>query len=144
MKNLRLLLDLRKRLGVNGPIIETVFYRMPENEHEESKFVREWRGVVDHVRVVGDISQSFSEYKQDGVSRVVRTRTCMNLWERMTVFWNGDVTMCCQDVDGDCVLGSLNEQSIKEIWHSRRLLAIKRTHENKRFERIPLCHTCDM
>jgi len=144
VENISLLLDLRKKLRVNGPVVETIFYRMPENEHEEREFVKKWRGVVDHVRLGGDISQSFSKYKLDGKPPTVRTDVCINLWEKMTVFWNGDVTMCCQDVDGDWVLGNLGGQSIREIWNSRELLAIKRAHKGKQFERHPLCYICDM
>jgi radical SAM protein with 4Fe4S-binding SPASM domain len=144
VENLLLFLDLRKKLGVNGPVIETVFYRMPENEHEEDEFVEKWRGVVDHVRMAGDISRSFSEYKLNGESLAVRSNPCVNLWQKMTVFWNGDVTMCIQDVDGDWVLGNLNEQSISEIWNSEKLLAIKRNHKGMQFEDLPFCHTCDM
>lgn len=144
VENLSLFLSLRKKLRVNGPVIETVFYRMPENAHEEREFVKKWRGVVDHVRLGGDISQSFSEYKRDGEQLAVRTDTCLNLWQKMTVFWNGDVTMCCEDVDGDWVLGNLSEQSISEIWNSERLLTIKRIHKEKQLKKLPLCYKCDM
>ncbi|MBY8999028.1 MAG: SPASM domain-containing protein [Candidatus Thorarchaeota archaeon] len=62
----------------------------------------------------------------------------------MTIGWNGDVILCCNDVDGEFILGNLSDQSISEIWNSKRLLAIKRIHKQKQFERIPICHTCDM
>jgi len=144
VKNVSMFLDLRRKRKVNGPIVETVFFAMPENEHETERFVKKWRGIVDHVRLGGGISESFSEYKRDTKSLAVRTKTCVNLWQKMVVFWNGDVTMCCEDVDGHWILGNLNEQSISEIWNSERLLAIKRIHKERRFQKIPLCYTCDM
>jgi radical SAM protein with 4Fe4S-binding SPASM domain len=144
VENLSLFLELRRKLRVNGPVIDTVFYRMRENEHEEEQFIEKWRGVVDHVRLGGDISQSFSDYKLDGKTHPVRTEVCVNLWEKMTVFWNGDVTLCCRDVDGDWIMGNLNEQTISEIWNSKRLLAIKRIHKAEQLERFSFCYTCDM
>jgi radical SAM protein with 4Fe4S-binding SPASM domain len=143
-ENIHLFLELRRELRVNGPVIETIFYAMPENEHEEEQYVGRWRGVVDHARRGGRISESFSAYKREGLVVVPRKRTCSNLWERMTVFWNGDVTLCCQDVDGDWILGNLRERSITEIWNSERLLAIKAIHREKRFEEFPFCRDCDM
>ena len=144
VENIHIFLDLRKKLRVNGPIIETTLFTMPENEQEEKEYIKKWRGVVDHMRLGGGISESFSEYKRDRKTPVVRTNTCANLWRKMTIFWNGDVTMCCEDVDGDWILGNLNEQSISEIWNSDKILAIKRVHKQKKFENIPLCYTCDM
>jgi radical SAM protein with 4Fe4S-binding SPASM domain len=144
VRNIALFLRLRKGLKVNGPVIETIFYTMPENQHEESDFARKWRGVVDHVRMSGEISQSFSEYKQDGVQHHVRKDVCSNLWEKMTIFWDGRVTLCCQDVDGDWILGNLNHQTISEVWNNERLLAIKRIHKRKQLELVPFCYACDM
>lgn len=144
VNNIRLFLDLRRELNVKGPIIETVFYIMPENRHEAHRYFQKWSGVVDHVRLSGEISQSFAQYKQDTETSIVRTTACVNLWQKMTIGWNGDVILCCNDVDGELILGNLDEQSISEVWNSKKLLAIKRIHKQKQFERIPLCHTCDM
>ena len=103
---------------------------MPENKHEEEEYVKTWQGVVDHVRLGGGISESFAGYKRDEKSLPIRTNTCRNLWQKMTILWNGDVTMCCEDVDGDWILGNLNEQSISEIWNRDKMLAIKRAHKH--------------
>ncbi|MBY8999029.1 MAG: radical SAM protein [Candidatus Thorarchaeota archaeon] len=61
VNNLHLFLELRRELNINGPIIETVHYIMPENQHETQKYLQNWTGIVDHVRLSGEISQSFSE-----------------------------------------------------------------------------------
>jgi radical SAM protein with 4Fe4S-binding SPASM domain len=138
------LVEMRNRLNVNGPVIETIFYSMPENEHEEEQYVKHWRGIVDHARLGGSISVSFSEYRKGGRLETPRSRTCSNLWERMTVFWNGDVTLCCQDVDGDWVLGNLGEDPIEGIWNGERLQFVRNCHKEKQFGRVPICIECDM
>jgi radical SAM protein with 4Fe4S-binding SPASM domain len=143
-ENISYLLSMREELDVNGPVIETIFYRMPENECEETQYLRYWRERVDHARLGGDISLSFSKYKQKGHAIPLRTRTCTNLWEKMTVFWNGDVTLCSQDVDGDWILGNLGKDTIERIWNGEQLLSIKRLHKERKFEEIPLCAECDM
>jgi radical SAM protein with 4Fe4S-binding SPASM domain len=143
-ENISTFLSMRKELDVNGPVIETIFYRMPENEHEEAQYVKHWRSKVDHARLGGEISFSFSEYKKKERDIPVRTQTCSNLWEKMTVFWNGDVPLCCQDVDGEWILGNLEQDSIKSIWNGEQLLSVKRLHKERKFEEIPLCAKCDM
>jgi radical SAM protein with 4Fe4S-binding SPASM domain len=142
--NLRSFLDQRRKKGVNGPVIETTFYTMNENEHEEKEYIEKWRGVVDHVIASGRISESFSYYKLSEESMSIRTQTCSHLWQKMTIFWDGDVTICNQDVDGDWTLGNLNNHSIIELWNSEKLLSIKRAHKENRFNDLPLCINCDM
>jgi radical SAM protein with 4Fe4S-binding SPASM domain len=142
-KSLLDFIELRKQHKVNGPIIEVIFYRMPENLREEAQFVKHWRGIVDHVHPVGNISNSYAKYKTGAISTPLRARTCKLLWERMVIFWNGDVTICAQDVDGEYVLGNMREKSIKEIWNCNKLLAIKKLHTENNFKKVRLCLRCD-
>jgi len=142
-KNILEFLELRKQQKVNGPIIEVIFYPMSENQGEEAQFDNYWRGIVDHVHPGRQISKSFAEYKTNGTPYPIRKQTCKNLWERMTVYWNGDVTICIQDFDGDHVLGNLREKSIKEIWNGEKLLSIKKLHNENNFENLALCSKCD-
>jgi radical SAM protein with 4Fe4S-binding SPASM domain len=143
ISNILEFLELRKSLGVNGPVIETVMYVMPENKNEEAEFLKYWRNVADHVRQVGLISQQFAKYKREDGLLPPREKTCKNLWERMTIFWNGDVTICCADLDGNYILGNLGKESIKEIWDCKELLAIKNLHKEKQFQKLALCSNCD-
>lgn len=144
VNNIHALLELRKTKRVNGPIVETILYKMPENEHEEEAFFTYWRRFVDHVRIVGRVSKSFSDFGSETVRVPVRTRTCSNLWERMTIFWNGDVTLCCNDVGGDHVLGNLSDSTISEIWNGTKLEAVRRLHRSRQLQKIPFCYRCDM
>lgn len=143
LKNIQDILQLRKILKMNGPIIETVMYIMPENKNERAQFNKYCRGVIDHVCEVGNISEQFAKFKREDNSIPSRNKTCKNLWERMTIFWNGDVTICCADLDGNYVLGNLKEKSIRDIWNSNQLLLIRKWHKEKSFQKIPLCFKCD-
>ncbi len=141
--NLFRLLECRKEHRINGPIIETVMYLMPENEAEGQAFTEYWRKHVDHVREVGTVSKQFADYNMPGSNDRLRQRTCKNLWERMTILWNGDVTLCCADVNGDHVLGNLKHQTIDEIWNCEKYMRIKQLHRDRAFENLPICATCD-
>ena len=135
---------LRRAFGINGPIIETILYKMPENEGETGQFQQYWRGKVDHVQMGGRISKYFSEHNTNVSTSTPRTYACSKLWNRMAVYWDGRVTLCCADVDGAFVLGDLNHQSIQEIWNSKRLLGVQKLHKMKRYQDVPLCAKCDV
>lgn len=134
-------LELRKTRRMNGPVIETIMYQMAENASERDDFVRFWRGVVDNIRWIGTVSEQYAQYGKG--TRAARNRTCKNLWQRMTIFWNGDVTSCCADLNGESLIGNLREQNITEVWQADALTKIKTMHSEKRFGEIRLCANCD-
>ena len=143
LKNIHNFLKLREKCKGKGPSIEVIFYTVPENENEKEQFVKYWREIVDCV-IICKISKSFANLKKGKNTTMPRRKNCWILWNRMTILWNGDVTFCGCDIDGDYVLGNLKEQSIKEIWNSEQLLSIKKLHDKKQFHKIPLCSKCDI
>lgn len=143
IKNIHDFIALRKKHRHNGPVVETIFYVMPENEMERQQFSTYWRSVVDHVRISG-ISKQFAEFGNATNSpRPVRKATCSHLWDRMIIFWNGDVPLCIGDVDGSYCLGNVKELSLSEIWNCEALMSLRKSHQEKRFGELPLCSSCD-
>jgi radical SAM protein with 4Fe4S-binding SPASM domain len=138
-------IKLRKKLRTHGPTIETVFYTMPENAHELHMYFKRWKSIADHARCGPDVSKSYAEYKKtDDNNMPLRRKTCMNIWERMTIHWNGDVSLCCEDIDGDYVVGNMSDKTIKEAWNSDILLSYRALHKEKKFGEIALCKNCDL
>jgi radical SAM protein with 4Fe4S-binding SPASM domain len=130
----------RKELKVNGPVIETVYYSIPENEHELAPFMEYWSKRVDHVIDGGSAVEAFID---QGRPTKPRTKTCTLLWERMAVQWNGDVVICGEDMDGAYKVGNLNDQSIQEVWLGEKLTSYKKLHKQGKFEEISICQFCD-
>lgn len=141
IKNIIDFLDLRKKYGLKGPILETFFLTIPENNHERKDFIKCWSKIVEYVDSTEE-SKSFREYKRK-ITTMPREKACNNLLDRIVVFWNGDVTICYHDLNGEYILGNLNKQSINEIWNSKKYKSIKKLLKEKQFEKIPLCSNCD-
>lgn len=142
-ENLMSLLRLRRQYHGNGPIVETVFYAMPENRHEKQAFRHQWHGIVDRIRIVDKISTSFADFKLDQATIPIRTRPCDLAFERLTVYWNGDVTLCAQDLDGRYHFGNLREKSLSEVWSCAALAQIRAWQRKKNFGALPQCSQCD-
>lgn len=143
IENIFCFLEVRKRLNRNGPVVGTVFYQMPENEHETMEFQRYWRPIVDHVHPVESISRQFADFQSGNGPLPPRRKTCRNLWERMTIFWNGDVTLCIADLEGDMAVGNVKDHTIKDLWNCEDLRRIRDLHKRKKFSELELCSDCD-
>lgn len=62
----------------------------------------------------------------------------------MHVGWNGDVIVCCtDDVDGECVFGTIREPGdLKRIWHGDALEEMRRKHREYIIDMAP-CNKCE-
>jgi radical SAM protein with 4Fe4S-binding SPASM domain len=145
VENILDLMSLRKRLRVNGPVVEAILNAPPQTQHEADDFLRFWRGKVDHARL-GEISIEFQEYGREAVNEVTRTSACTGIFERLTVTWEGKVPHCNGDFDCKWILGDLSEDSITDIWNCERLQSVRRVHQTKplNLDQLPMCLHCDM
>jgi len=142
LENIKDFIKKREEIEAEGPRVETVFWTMPENIHEKKQFKRYWSEIVDSVKIWRS-SESFRNFKKMESTPFQRKKTCFVLWNRLTVYWNGDVPICCLDTDGEHIVGNLNTQSIQEIWNSEQFSYLRSLHEEKQFQKYSLCSKCD-
>lgn len=69
---------------------------------------------------------------------IVREKTCRRLELQSTLLPNGDVLSCT--AFADTVMGNLNKQSLKDIWHGARYQQIREMLNNGGLTEI--CHRC--
>ncbi|MDN3513524.1 MAG: SPASM domain-containing protein [Candidatus Brocadia sp.] len=87
----------------------------------------------------------FDEYRDTddrGVKPVIRGFACAQLYQRMFLRLNGNVSVCCGDTRGEYIVGNWKTESLKDIWHGERYTAIRRAHKNGHYHSIPMCSVC--
>lgn len=67
---------------------------------------------------------------------------CPQLWQRLGVFCDGTVIMCCTDFDGEAPVGNVRDQTIAEIWHSPALDTLRALHRKGEGYKVPFCRKC--
>lgn len=68
---------------------------------------------------------------------------CTLLMKQLVILPNGDVTVCCSDLNSRGVVGNLNKQSLYDVYQSpKRLKWLKLLYQNKK-EEIDLCRQCE-
>lgn len=69
-------------------------------------------------------------------------KTCTKPFREMSICWNGEVRLCCEDWVGDYVCGNGAEQTLAEIWASPQFEAARTMLQNKRRD-FGACKLCD-
>jgi radical SAM protein with 4Fe4S-binding SPASM domain len=87
----------------------------------------------------------YSRYKQDKNGQTVfkgnNANHCWRLWHDPVITWDGTVVPCCFDKDAQHKLGSLREQSFKELWKSKDYHQFRRQVLESR-KNIDICANC--
>jgi len=120
----------RHKEDLKNPQIWVQILRLKENEDEWLKFVRKYTGrprITDIAKYqdIKGLPNAVVFAKQveryggqvdgerhpgwDGADR--RRDTCRKPWDRMSIFWNGDVGLCCYDANAQVVVGNLRRNA---------------------------------
>jgi len=68
---------------------------------------------------------------------------CIRPSREMCVLFNGDVVLCCVDWFRTCIVGNLEEQSVREVWNGLKLKAIRAALKRDEHAAQPtICQNC--
>lgn len=137
--------ERRKELGFTKPRIVLNTLLMKETENEMLDFFKIWNHVVDRINVipVGKYGNVEDLSPIDRKRLENEKRTCHHPFDRLMIFWNGDVTICCGDINGELKIGNVQEDSIETLWKNEKMQRYRKMHVTQQFDEIPLCDQCD-
>jgi len=67
---------------------------------------------------------------------------CPEVFDKLSINWDGSVSACCGDYDRKMLVGHLAESSLAAIWRSDRMGRYRRLLADMRHDEIELCSTC--
>lgn len=140
-RNIENFIEIQKRRGIKTPYFEIKVIEMEENKHEVQQIVDYWldKGIGVGVRMMHNWGGNLRgvPYRNIEQSRIA----CGNAVGQLGVTWEGEVTMCAQDIEGELSLGNLNHESISQVWEKKQELID--LHMEHRFEELPeFCRKC--
>lgn len=134
----KLVSNILKLVEIRGdkekPFIHVSSTMTNESRDEVSAFVNYWQN---HVDSVGFGKTNLHEPRQ-----FTNYRPCSEVWHKLTVKWDGQVSACCGDYDNQLVVGNMKDYTLKEIWEGEELRAIRVLLSNNRFRNLTLCKDC--
>ena len=67
---------------------------------------------------------------------------CPEAFDKLSVNWNGDVTLCCSDYDNYLIIGNILDMDLKQLFNSHAANQYRDLIERKQYGRIKCCSTC--
>ncbi len=147
VENATRFIELRNEKGLTRPAAWLQIVEMEENASEIEEFKKYWNPLLgpqdklfvkNYTTFAGQIPD-----RSDYYSRMPRTRLpCSFLWNYFVIYWDGRVTPCCFDVNGDLCIGDLKKASIQEIWTKQEIAGFRKIHLRGTYKEMPLCDKC--
>ncbi|WP_207717069.1 radical SAM/SPASM domain-containing protein [Clostridium beijerinckii] len=105
------------------------------------------RTIMDHVDIE-KIKLSKSEKnsllrlkEQESVVKI-HPQICPEVYNKLSINWDGTVTACCSDYDGKMIVGDVRTQSLREIWRSDKMNYYRKNLAQNKFNKFELCSKC--
>ncbi|MDR3641675.1 MAG: radical SAM protein [Humidesulfovibrio sp.] len=139
MENVRGFLRMK---GHNRPpytILQCI--HMPETRHAVPSFRNAFAGLgFDAIR----IRQLTFSGRDRGEDYVNDSSSCYWLWNEPMVLASGQLSPCCQDVNGALALGDLHQTPLRELWAADSVVRMRRLHAHGQRNSLALCRDCNM
>lgn len=141
VNNVKTFIKSRNSCGLKKPCVRIQMVKMRENENEVEQFIKMWINVASRVAI-----STKREPHEKGAKSTSQLEhfPCHQIWQRMAIWWSGEVTMCCGDWHGEYILGDAKKSSLYELWHGEKLNWIREAHAKGRFNEIPVCARCQV
>lgn len=131
--NTRMLYDELK----HSPKIRIQICRQPRNEQEIEKWKEFFGQFADKLR----IGKLFDPQGRRRLS-IKQPFGCKQLWQRLTISWQGNILPCPSDYLEQCKLGNVSNTTIQEAWQSHRLNYYRKALSQYGRSALSLCSNC--
>lgn len=154
-QNLRLLWERRKYLGMEKAVAINVCSILPKLDPKQADaaraFLKPIEQYVDSISFV-PLSREWDPIFYDAAGQQVTYErkkpekpakgkpACLEALTKLNVLWNGVITPCCFDIDGEAALGTV-DQGIDNVWQSKRAKNLRCGLLRNRIEET-LCNRC--
>lgn len=143
-ENVHALIEAKHQAGSRFPLLTLQILQTPDTMPEIEQFVAYWTNKADFVSVTNIsalVDQEILTHSVRETKRCAERGPCAEIWQRLSVFADGTVTVCCSDFQGFLAIGTAGEHRLLDLWRGEKLQALRRRHKEHNFAGI-VCERC--
>lgn len=140
LANLKKFNQIKNHYYPDSKIITRVSGVKFDKEQNYQKMKDFWGSMVDQVAFVNYLPW---ENAYDKKPNNLNT-PCSDLWRRMFIWWDGSVNPCDVDYKSSLKVSNVKNQTIKEIWNSKKYNNLREKHLNNQRQKINICSKCSL
>lgn len=84
----------------------------------------------------------YEQFMKEDKRRIKHMAVCPEIWDKLSINWDGSVSACCQDYDNMMVVGHILENDLLGIFLGRKEQFYREILKNDEYDKLPLCRNC--
>ena len=137
LNNVKRFKEIKERFYPNSKCATRVSGVRVDKKQDPNAFKDFWKEYVEHVVIV-EMENRWDTYNNP--KEIAGTCACDYLWERMYVWYDGLCNPCDVDYKSELQVGSIKENSIKDIWTGEKYQKLRKLHLDGNRNS---CYPCD-
>lgn len=97
---------------------------------------------VDGMKISDERKQVFRRLQEQENMIKQRLDGCPEVFDKLSVDWDGKVTACCGDYDRELIIGDFSKDSLQEIFQGAKIREIREKLSRNDYGKLPLCKDC--
>lgn len=97
---------------------------------------------VDNMDISDEEKEKIKILQQHEKLNKVYSYLCNEAFDKLSINWNGDVTLCCADYDNFLIVGNIMDMDLKQIFTSNAADSYRDMIANRQYSRIKCCSNC--
>jgi len=134
-RNVESLMNLRESMGVDFPKVRMQTVALPGMDLEE--YAHYWSPYCDETAAI-----DYKEAEERDETLVAPDWACPQLWQRMTIEWDGRIMPCNNDDYRHLSPGDVNNMSVFDSWNAPVVRNAREQHMKGRSHELSSCNGC--
>jgi len=139
VNNIKKFKEIREKFYPNSRCETRISGVKVDKKQDPVKFKNFWKDYVDNVVMV-EMENRWDTYNNP--KEIMASGACNYLWERMYIWYDGSCNPCDIDYKSELSAGTIKEQTIREIWHSKKYNDLREKHLDGKRNKIYPCDRC--
>ena len=142
-RNLNTFFELKQKLNKKTPHVTMQMVVSENNKHEINRYKELWSGKANQVyfKAMHNFLIMGSSIRSDKLS-IKQLEICLQPFQQMFIYWNGDVGLCCWDYDHLINLGDIRDDTILQVFNNDKFKKVRSAMRRKNCKNIYPCNIC--
>ena len=97
---------------------------------------------VGRMNLTSERREVYEQFIKNDKGRMRRSSVCSEIWDKLSVNWDGSVSACCSDYDNIMLVGNIMENNLQEIFLGMKEMQYREILKEDAYDRLPLCRNC--
>ena len=87
-------------------------------------------------------SRIYEQFMKEDRRNIQHMAVCPEIWDKLSVNWDGSVSACCQDYDNLMLVGDIMQYDLHEIFCGAKEKYYREILKNSDYDELILCRNC--